>query len=166
MCRPRRSSSIALAPWPTSIACRRLPTSAASDAPHARRTESHLARGRSTVRGRHLLRELGGRKVAAEGSLTSECPIRSIRHAPVSWPARAPVFLVVDHFDFARGMVRRDDSRGRTSDVLVKVKSAPSLRHRAESRHGGNSHTGIAARLRLRGLLSHAGHGYPHLFLL
>ncbi|HEV8346790.1 MAG TPA: alanine racemase [Vicinamibacterales bacterium] len=75
---------------------------------------------------------------------------------------RAKISIIVDHLDVARGWSGAMQRAGRTLDVLVKVDVGF---HRCGIDPGGDALgflQAIAAMpgLRLRGLLSHAGHGY------
>jgi D-serine deaminase-like pyridoxal phosphate-dependent protein len=75
---------------------------------------------------------------------------------------RAQISIIVDHPDVARGWSDSMQRAGRTLDVLVKVDVGF---HRCGIDPGGDALgflQAIAAMpgLRLRGLLSHAGHGY------
>jgi len=75
---------------------------------------------------------------------------------------RARISIIVDHLDVARGWSEAMTRAGRTLDVLIKVDVGF---HRCGIDPNGNAlHfvQSVAAMpgLRLRGLLSHAGHGY------
>jgi D-serine deaminase-like pyridoxal phosphate-dependent protein len=75
---------------------------------------------------------------------------------------RAAVSIIVDHLDVARGWSAAMQRAGRTLDVLVKVDVGF---HRCGIDPGANPIGFVQAvsampGLRLRGLLSHAGHGY------
>jgi D-serine deaminase-like pyridoxal phosphate-dependent protein len=75
---------------------------------------------------------------------------------------RASISIIVDHLDVARGWSDAMQRAGRTLDVLVKVDVGF---HRCGIDPDGNSLGFLQAvssmpGLRLRGLLSHAGHGY------
>ena len=75
---------------------------------------------------------------------------------------RASVSIIVDHLDVARGWSDAMQRAGRTLDVLVKVDVGF---HRCGIDPDGNPLAFIQAvssmpGVRLRGLLSHAGHGY------
>ena len=75
---------------------------------------------------------------------------------------RAAISIIVDHLDVARGWSEAMVRAGRTLDVLIKVDVGF---HRCGIDPGGDA-LGFVQRvsalpgLRLRGLLSHAGHGY------
>jgi D-serine deaminase-like pyridoxal phosphate-dependent protein len=75
---------------------------------------------------------------------------------------RAAISIIVDHLDVARGWSDAMQRAGRTLDVLIKVDVGF---HRCGIDPAGNALAFIRAiasmpGLRLRGLLSHAGHGY------
>src|SRR5262245_38305516 len=75
---------------------------------------------------------------------------------------RAAISIIVDHLDVARGWSAAMQRAGRTLDVLIKVDVGF---HRCGIDPDGDPLTFILAiatmpGLRLRGLLSHAGHGY------
>ncbi len=75
---------------------------------------------------------------------------------------RAAISIIVDHLDVARGWSDLTAATGRTLDVLIKVDVGF---HRCGIDPDGDPLTFIQAiasmrGLRLRGLLSHAGHGY------
>jgi D-serine deaminase-like pyridoxal phosphate-dependent protein len=75
---------------------------------------------------------------------------------------RAAISIIVDHLDVARGWSDAMRTAGRTLDVLVKVDVGF---HRCGIDPAGQADDFIRAiaslpGLRLRGLLSHAGHGY------
>src|SRR5262245_33904938 len=75
---------------------------------------------------------------------------------------RAAISIIVDHLDVARGWSDAMQRTGRTLDVLIKVDVGF---HRCGIDPGGDA-IGFVQKiasmpgLRLRGLLSHAGHGY------
>jgi D-serine deaminase-like pyridoxal phosphate-dependent protein len=75
---------------------------------------------------------------------------------------RAAISIIVDHLDVARGWSEAMERAGRTLDVLIKVDVGF---HRCgidpdEHALGFVQHVAALPGLRLRGLLSHAGHGY------
>jgi len=75
---------------------------------------------------------------------------------------RATMSIIVDHADVARGWSEAMRNRGRTLDVLIKVDVGF---HRCGIDPAGDADGFIRTiaslpGLRLRGLLSHAGHGY------
>jgi len=76
---------------------------------------------------------------------------------------RASISIIVDHLEVARGWSRAMQAAGRTLDVLVKIDVGF---HRCgidpDERTATSFIQSIASMkgLRLRGLLSHAGHGY------
>jgi D-serine deaminase-like pyridoxal phosphate-dependent protein len=75
---------------------------------------------------------------------------------------RASMSIIVDHVDVARGWSEAMQRAGRTLDVLVKVDVGF---HRCGIDPDGDAlgflrHVASLAGLRLRGLLSHAGHAY------
>src|SRR5262249_49553452 len=75
---------------------------------------------------------------------------------------RSTISIIVDHLDVARGWSDAMQRAGRTLDVLIKVDVGF---HRCGIDPGGDA-IGFVQKiasmpgLRLRGLLSHAGHGY------
>lgn len=74
----------------------------------------------------------------------------------------AAISIIVDHLDVARGWSEAMERAGRTLDVLIKVDVGF---HRCgidpdEHALGFVQHVAALPGLRLRGLLSHAGHGY------
>jgi D-serine deaminase-like pyridoxal phosphate-dependent protein len=74
----------------------------------------------------------------------------------------ASISIIVDHLEVARGWSAAMQRAGRTLDVLIKVDVGF---HRCGIDPGGNPLAFVQAiasmpGLRLRGLLSHAGHGY------
>jgi D-serine deaminase-like pyridoxal phosphate-dependent protein len=74
----------------------------------------------------------------------------------------ASISIIVDHLEVARGWSEAMQRAGRTLDVLIKVDVGF---HRCGIDPGGNTLAFVQAiasmpGLRLRGLLSHAGHGY------
>ena len=86
----------------------------------------------------------------------------STRRALLALMDRAAISIIVDHLDVARGWSEAMQRAGRTLDVLVKVDVGF---HRCGIDPDGDA-LGFVQRvaalpgLRLRGLLSHAGHGY------
>src|SRR5439155_8413449 len=75
---------------------------------------------------------------------------------------RAAISIIVDHAGVARGWSEAMRNRGRTLDVLIKVDVGF---HRCGIDPAGDADGFIRTiaslpGLRLRGLLSHAGHGY------
>src|SRR5262245_23762388 len=75
---------------------------------------------------------------------------------------RAKISIIVDHLDVARGWSQAMQRAGRTLDVLIKVDVGF---HRCGIDPGADALGFVQAiaslpGLRLRGLLSHAGHGY------
>ena len=107
-----------------------------------------------------------------EAEVFVDAGIRDIRlpypvqpaHAPrlLALADRAAISIIVDHLDVARGWSDAMQAAGRTLDVLVKVDVGF---HRCGIDPEGDPLTFIDSiasmkGLRLRGLLSHAGHGY------
>ena len=110
--------------------------------------------------------KLGEAEVFAGASITNirlPYPVNpSNASRVVALMERASISIIVDHLDVARGWSDAMQRAGRTLDVLIKVDVGF---HRCGIDPGGDAigfvqKTASMPGLRLRGLLSHAGHGY------